>query len=194
MSRKASGVTRREILDAAWELIAAEGAEVSMQDIAHAAGVSRQSVYLHFKTRGGLLMALVQRADERFRIREDLLRALSIESPRERLDESLRVWFAFAVRIRPVAIDLIRLCTTDPDAAAAWLDRMRELRGWERQLVASLREDRVLAERWSVDDATDYLWSTSSIQVWDLLVGDRGWSARHASMVLRDTLCRALLD
>ena len=36
-----------------------------MAEIAKAAGVSRQAVYLHFGTRGGMLMALVKRADRR---------------------------------------------------------------------------------------------------------------------------------
>lgn len=194
MSRKkATGVTRNEILDVAWDLISEQGAEVSMQDIAKAANVSRQSVYLHFKSRGGLLMGLVKRADDRFAIREEFFAAMKIASPDKRLDACLGAWFKFAKNIQPVANDLIRLRKTDADAAAAWEDRMTELRLWEKKLVESLAADSALKEGWTVASATDFLWASSSIQICDLLTGDRGWSARKCSQVLRSTIANALL-
>ncbi len=195
MSRKkqAAGVTRSEILDVAWELIASRGAEISMQDIAAATGVSRQSVYLHFKSRGGLLMALVRHADEKFTIQADFERAIRTPGAAERLDACLKVWFAFAQKIRPVATDLIRLRKTDPDASAAWEDRMRDLRAWERGLIQSLAAEEALASHWTVADATDYLWSASSIQSYDLLISDRGWKHAKCSRILRAAIAAALL-
>ena len=194
MSRKrAAGVTRNEILDVAWSLIAERGADTSIQQIADAVGVSRQSVYLHFKTRGGLLMALVRCADERFSIREDFFDAMRLEDPRLRLGKCLGIWFDFAERIHPVATDLVRLRKTDPDAAAAWEDRMTDLRDWERQLVQSLQRDTVLRPDWSVEEATDFLWTSSSIQVWDLLTRERNWKTERAADVLARTIADALL-
>lgn len=194
MSRKkAAGITRTEILDIAWELIAQNGADVSVQEIANAANVSRQSVYLHFKTRGGLLMALVKRADDRFTIKEDFLTAITIVSPINRLDECLRIWFDFVVKIQPVACDLIRLRKTDKDAANAWADRMHDLRSWEYQLVKSLAADTALAQMWTVDDATDYLWSASSVQIWDILTNDQKWDVDKTSKILRMSIAKALL-
>ena len=47
--------TRTRILKAAWTLLeASRGRGVKMGDIASAAGVSRQAVYLHFATRADL--------------------------------------------------------------------------------------------------------------------------------------------
>ncbi|MBX2804892.1 MAG: TetR/AcrR family transcriptional regulator [Hyphomicrobiales bacterium] len=195
MSRKkASGVTRNEILDRAWDLISKQGADISMSEIASASDVSRQSVYFHFKTRGGLLLALVQRVDDRFGVKYDFFAAMEIEDPVKRLDKCLTVWFDFAVKIHPVATDLVRLRKTDTDADAAWNDRMADLREWERQLVLSLSGDNVLAGDWNIDDATDYLWASSSIQVWDILRCDRSWSANKISTVLRRSIARNLLD
>lgn len=194
MSRKkAKGVTRNEILDRAWDLISERGADISMSQIAAESGVSRQSVYLHFKTRGGLLLALVQRADERFEVKEDFFSALEIEDPFKRLDECLKVWFEFAEKIHPVATDLIRLRTTDVDADAAWIDRMTDLRTWERQLVQSLAGDGALSDGWQVDDAVDYLWAGTSIQIWDVLHCDRSWSASKISKILRKSVAKTLL-
>jgi AcrR family transcriptional regulator len=194
MSRKkSSGVTRQEILDIAWELIAAHGAEISMKEIAAAAKVSRQSVYLHFKSRGGLLMALVRHADARFMIREELTKAMKIANPVKRLDECLNVWFDFLLKIRPVASDLVRLRETDVDAAAAWDDRMADLWGWEHALIQSLADDNVLANHLKIEDATDILWSLTSIQIWNLFTGDRNWNADKSKKMLRQTIARTLL-
>ncbi|MEM6448510.1 MAG: helix-turn-helix domain-containing protein, partial [Cyanobacteria bacterium P01_D01_bin.123] len=129
MSSKARyRLTREEILDAAWALVSERGAEVSISEIAKAAGISRQSVYLHFGTRGGLLMALVRRADDRFEIKERLFACFDIVDPRERLQDSIRVWIDFVIEIYPVAKELVRLRETDQDAATAWEDRMSDLR------------------------------------------------------------------
>ncbi|WP_282045664.1 TetR/AcrR family transcriptional regulator [Roseibium album] len=194
MSRKkARGVTRNEILDRAWDLISEKGADISMSQIAAESRVSRQSVYLHFKTRGGLLLALVQRADERFEVKEGFFSALEIEDPAQRLDECLKVWFEFAVKIHPVATDLIRLRKTDDDANTAWTDRMADLRTWERQLVQSLADDGALSDDWQVDDAADFLWASTSIQIWDILYNDRSWNAAKISGILRRSVAKTLL-
>ncbi|MEP1574455.1 TetR/AcrR family transcriptional regulator [Roseibium album] len=194
MSRKkARGVTRNEILDRAWDLISEKGADISMSQIAAESRVSRQSVYFHFKTRGGLLLALVQRADERFEVKEGFFSALDIEDPAQRLDECLKVWFEFAVKIHPVATDLIRLRKTDDDANTAWTDRMADLRTWERQLVQSLADDGALSDDWQVDDAADFLWASTSIQIWDILYNDRSWNAAKISGILRRSVAKTLL-
>lgn len=164
-----------------------------MSEIAKAAGISRQAVYLHFGTRGGLLMALVKRADERFEIKEGFFEALKTRSPSERLDSCLRVWLKFVPKILPVARDLIRLRATDPDAAAAWEDRMADLRSWLRQLVESLKADGALAPSWTVKEATDYLWIASSVQVWDLMTVERAWKKKRARAVVRDSIAKVLL-
>ena len=174
-------------------MIAEQGADVSMLDIAKAVGISRQAIYLHFRTRGGLLMALVKRADERLGIREDFFAALDTLSPAERLDACLRVWLAFVTQILPVAKDLIRLRATDPDASAAWEDRMSDLRSWLRRLAESLHAEGALASSWTIEEATDYLWTASSVQVWDLLVVERNWKQERAATILRESISKVLL-
>ena len=185
--------TRREILEAAWELIAARGAAVSLAEVADAAGVTRQSVYVHFGSRGGLLLALVRRADERFEIARHFTDALQVAVPRDRFDACLRVWLDFVPKVHPVARHLIRLRREDAAAATAWTDRMEELVRLFRRLVKGLAAEGVLAPGWTVAGAGDYLWAGCSVQAWDLLVVDRGWSAARASKALRLGLSRALL-
>jgi len=61
-----SGNSRSRILDAALALIVKRGgADVTMMEIAKAAGVSRQAVYLHFADRAELLVSVARHADEK---------------------------------------------------------------------------------------------------------------------------------
>ncbi len=194
MSRnKRSQRTREEILDSAWDLIAERGASVSMSQIATAAGITRQSVYLHFGSRGGLLLALVVRADVRFKIWQAFTDAFASEDPRIRLQECLQAWLDFVPKIHPVARDLIRLSASDGDAAAAWNGRMDELLEFFEKLVASLKEEQVLKEHWTVRGATDFLWVSCSVSVWDLLVKNRRWGQEQAEETIKKTICEALL-
>src|SRR3954469_8726482 len=57
-SNRRTGVVR-EILDAAWELMAREGvAEVSVREVARSVGLRQQSLTYYFPTKHGLLDAL----------------------------------------------------------------------------------------------------------------------------------------
>ncbi len=191
---KKSERTKDEILDVAWDLIAEQGADISLADIASAAGLTRQSIYVHFGSRGGLLMALVRRADERFEIWESVTEAMEVKTARERLDAFLCAWLDFVPKIQPVARDLIRLRATDEAADAAWEDRMAELREVFRFLVKGLQRDGALADRWTVPKAAEYLWAACSVQSWSLLVHDVGWSEKQASEAIRYAAARALLN
>jgi len=185
--------SRAEILDAAWDLIAARGADVSLAEIADAVGMTRQSIYVHFGSRGGLLVALARRADEREDIFAKFDAALAIADPAERLDRYVKAWLVFVPKIHPVASDLIRLRVTDPDAERAWSDRMADLLDCFRALATSLARDGALADGWTAARAADYLWAACSVQAWALLVCERGWRPAAASKTIRASLARVLL-
>ena len=194
MSRNIRGrKTRNEILDAAWDLLCERGADVSVSEIAKAVNVSRQTIYLHFGSRGGMLVELVRRADERFEIKEAFDNALAIETPRARLRASLEAWFDFVPKILPVAQDLIRLKETDPEAAAAWEDRMLDLKTWFFELMESLRIDGALDDEWTARAASEFLWAQSSVQVWGLLKKDCNWSDRQIQETTQRSLEEILL-
>ncbi len=187
--------TRAELLDAAWELISEQGADVSVAKIARVVGISRQTVYLHFGSRGGLLVALVRRADERFEIKEKFEAALHLESPSDRMTMTLKAWLEFVPKIYPVAKDLVRLRETDPEAAAAWADRMEELREWLLELTCSIERDGALKKGWSSKAASQFFWAQTGVQVWGLLKYDCGWDeeaiASHLETMLTESLLQA---
>lgn len=190
---KKSERTREEILDQAWDLIAIHGAEVSLAEIAESVGLTRQSIYVHFGSRGGLLMALVRRADERFGIWHSFGTAMQTKGAETRLEACLEAWFEFVGRIHPVARDLIRLRTTVEAADNAWEDRMQELREVLRHLVQGLKKEGALAKDWTVSKAANYLWVGMSVQSWSLLVDDLGLSEKQAATILKQAISRALL-
>ena len=185
--------TRAQTLDAAWDLICEQGADISMSKIAAAAGISRQAVHQHFGTRGGLLLALVRRADERLEIKEKFDAALAQSDPQKRFKHTLDAWLDFVPEIYPVANDLIRLRATDPEAAAAWEDRMSDLRAWLLTLMLSLKNDRALKEGWSPEAASAFFWAQSSVQLWGLLIKECGWSEQALRKRLHQTLTTTLV-
>jgi len=185
--------TRADILDSAWTLISERGADVSLAQIAKASGISRQSVYDHFGSRGGMILALVRRTDERLDIKARLFAAFGKDHPNDRLDATVEEWIRFVKEIYPVATDLIRLRSTDADASDAWEDRMSELRQWLLELTLSLEKDGALQPVWQAKPAADYLWMSFSVQAWGLLTRDCGWSEEAALDVLKRTISQTLL-
>lgn len=190
---KKSDRTKAEILDAAWDLMADRGSSVSMAEIAQAAGVTRQLVHHYFGSRGALLTALVRRADDRFEIWEGFAAGMTEKDPQARLRACLHAWLAFLPKIHPVATDLIRMRATDPDAEAAWTDRMNELLDFFETLMQSLKRDGALAEGWTARKAADFIWSSCHVLYWDLLVHQCGWGPTDADLAIRDTIERAIL-
>lgn len=186
--------TRADLLDAAWDLISEQGADVSLSKIAKAVGISRQTVYLHFGSKGGLLVALVRRADERFEIKTKFDAALQLQNPRDRVAMTLGAWLEFVPKIYPVAKDLVRLRETDPEAAEAWEDRMEALRHWLYELMLSVQGAGALKDSWSPKEASQFFWAQTSVQVWGLLKYDCGWTEDAISAHLEAMLSQSLLQ
>ncbi len=68
--------TRERILQLAWDRIAALGdTAISLVDLAREANVSRQTLYLLFGSRAGLLLAMVEYRDAQAAVVQQLARA-----------------------------------------------------------------------------------------------------------------------
>jgi AcrR family transcriptional regulator len=182
--------TRRRILSAAWELVLARGAAaVRMRDVAAAAGVSRQLVYIHFGDRAGLLVAMARDHDEQSGFVERVAATREL-SPAEGLEALIREWFGYVPEILPVAAGLQAAAAAGDEAAVAWSDRMGDLREAFRIAMARLRRDGLLVRGWSVDAAADWVWMRSHLSGWQQLVGERGWAPKRYV----DRTVRSILD
>ena len=174
-------------------MISEKGAAISMGDVATAAGVSRQAVYLHFRSRGQLFLGLVHQMDEETQIRTHLATALEADDPVEALRGFLSVWLRFADAIQPVATVLLSTRTTDADAWMAWDDRMKDLRGGHLRAARRLASAGLLREGLDPRRAADLTWALTSVQVWEQLRKDRAWAARRGERELIDAVVGAVV-
>lgn len=171
--------TRSRILDAAWRLLeSADGGEVRMGDIAKLAGVSRQAVYLHFPKRAELLIATTRHIDRVKDVDARLAASRNAGSGTERLDAFVEAWGNYIPEIQGVGRALMAMREHDPDARAAWDDRMQAVRQGCEAAVRALAADGDLTDAFSVAEATDLLWATLSVPTWEQLRDGCGWSQR----------------
>jgi AcrR family transcriptional regulator len=165
-----------------------------MAEIARAAHLSRQAVYLHFRDRGQLLLALVRYADERRRLDADVQKI--IDAPDA--VTSLRLMVGMQARKNPGvwavarAFDAVR--RRDPAAERSWQDRLRNRLAGCRHIIAEVVDEGLLRQDLHPDVAADLLWMLTSMRTWEELVIERGWSAaayqEHVTKLVLTTLIR----
>lgn len=108
-----SSETQSKILSAALQLLVASGGKnVRMSDIAKAAGVSRQAIYLNFESRTDLMVATVQYGD---RINDAASQVQPWRSAEgvEKLDAWIKFWGNYLPQIFGVAKALMIAKETD---------------------------------------------------------------------------------
>ena len=153
------------------------GHAVRMSDIAKAAGISRQALYLHFPARADLLIGTTHYVDEMLDVDARLEPVLRAETGIEQLNALIAFWGDHVPRIYGVARALMSMRETDAAAASAWDERMGAVREGCRSAIEALARDRDLSNDWTVETATDLLWAMLSVRNWELLTGQCGWSA-----------------
>lgn len=177
MSRE-NNETRSRILQATVDSLMESGGEgVRMSDIAKAAGVSRQAVYLHFASRTELLVAATRFLDDDLGLEERLEYVRQAKTPKDRLTRYVHFWGDYIPSIYGVANALIVARNTDEAAAAAWDDRMSALRSGCDAVIRSIAEDGQLAPGWTVDTGIEALWSMMLVPVWENLTINCGWTS-----------------
>lgn len=174
--------TRIAILDAAWELIAEKGQlDVGQAEIARKARVSRQTIYLAFGGRAGLLVAMLRNrdahAEQVARLKE--IAGGSGSEPNDFMS-FVEAWLDYLPLIYPVGILLDAAALNDPEAAAAWNDRMkRSLLYGMKRVLRRVESGGWIAAGWTADTAAELAWSLVHPASWRLLVADSGWSAEE---------------
>lgn len=186
---------RERILTAALALITRRGgADVTMAQIARAARLSRQAVYLHFADRAELLLALVAFIDEKRGLIDELQKIFRAPTG----VEAMRGMVSLQVRSNPNiwaaarAIDAVR--RTDPAAERSWQDRLKDRLQGCRQIVDRISKDGDLRAGLDPDAAADLLWTITSLRMWEDLVLQRGWAPEKYEALVMDLLLRALTD
>lgn len=198
--REQAAATRRDILGAAQRLFERQGyAATTMAAIAAEAGVALKTVYLAFETKSGVLRALwnqLLRGDEgeapvaeRSWYRE----VVEEPDPQRQLRLNARNSRAAKTRIAGVLKVIREAAPVDSDTGALWERIQTEFHANQRAIVERLAQRKALRRGLDVDRATDILWTLNHPDVWQLLVGERGWTPEQYEQWFGDTACSQLL-
>jgi AcrR family transcriptional regulator len=113
----AMGDTRSRILDAALVVIARDGlTQLSLEDVAREAGVSRQTVYRHMGSREGLVSETILREEESY-----LARLEAAMHPHQAFEAALRAGILEALRLAREHPLLDRSLSREPEALLPFL-------------------------------------------------------------------------
>jgi AcrR family transcriptional regulator len=188
--------TRQRILEATATLLASQPGRVpAMADVAAAAGVTRQLLYVHFDNRTSLLVELSRLIDARARTPQ--LQATIDTAPDavEALRAAVRVQAAIKPILHGVAASLELLRTVDDGAATACQEREDARLARCRAVVDRLAHEGRLDDEWTPKAAAELLWSMTSLRSWEDLVHRAGWTStdwtRHTIATLEAALLKS---
>ena len=168
--------TRERLLDAAWQEADDHGIDhLTLAAVGARAGVSRQAVYLHFGNRATLLVEMTARYDGTSGFRSRLVATRQL-APADGFRAMLGAWFDYLPTILRVGVALEAAHLTGGDGADAYRDRMNDWWDGIRIAVQRLADSGQLAASWSVDIATDWVWTGVHPTTFHHLVTERGWA------------------
>jgi AcrR family transcriptional regulator len=193
--QRQAGDTRRRIIEAARRLLQRDGyAGMTIEAIAQRAEVSAQSVYAIFKSKTGILIALLDQSTFGPDYEEVVRKALKASDPETRLRRAAGV--ARQIRGAQSAVfDLMRGAGVVAPQLAK-LQQQRERLRYQRQegTIGFLRHSGRLRKGLSHRTARDIFWMLTGGDVYRMLVRERGWSPQKYQDWLADTLVHSLLS
>jgi AcrR family transcriptional regulator len=177
--------TRDAVLAATRSILESEGFEaLTMAAVAARAGISRQAVYLHFRSRSDLVTALFGHMAQQEGLQQSLDPVHNAPDAVTALREWARHLATYHPRLMGVDRAIDRVRHADADAA-----RYRETINTKqmancRALAQRLADEQRLAEPWTVDTAADMLWALIATDLFERLL-TRGWTAEVTTEHLR---------
>jgi AcrR family transcriptional regulator len=197
--RQAQAQRNREaVLDAAERQFLANGyAATTIAAVAAEAGVSVETVYKAFGGKSGLVRAIYERGlTGRGRIpayqRSDEMRAHETD-PKTIMRKWGLLTTEVASVVTPIRLLMRAAAVTDPDMAALLKDSDAERLTRMRHHARFLAERGHLRDDVTVAEATDILWTCSSLEIYELLALERGWSQRRFARFIADFMIATLL-
>jgi AcrR family transcriptional regulator len=195
-----AAATRRQILEAAQPLFERQGyATTSVAAIAAGAGVAVKTVYLAFETKSGILRALwnlLLRGDiEEVPVaeREWYREALEEPDPERQLRLNARNSRRAKGRMGSLILVIRAAAPAEPEIDALWKGIESDFHENQGRIAKSLQKKGALRSGLSVRRATDILWTLNHPDVYQLLVGSRGWTPAQYEKWLGDAFCSELL-
>jgi AcrR family transcriptional regulator len=192
--KRQAAETRSRIVAAAHRLLRNEGfSGMTIEAIAKKANVSVPSVYAIFKSKTGILTALLDESMFGSDYEEIVRYAQSATDPETRLRRAAAV--ARQIRsAQSAAFELMRGAgVVAPELAK--LERQRERLRYDREesVITSLQDSGKLRPDLNYQKARDIFWMLTGGDVYRMLVGERRWTPEQYEGWLADTFVRLLL-
>lgn len=177
---KISDETRASILETAWNLMAEQRRlDAGMAEIAAAAGVSRQTLFLAFGNRAGVLVAMARHQDTRGDHVQRMRQVAATGADRPALHAFVDLWLDYLPLVYPVAIQLETGSLSDADANAAWQDRIfsQGVRMGLDRILGQIAAGGGIDPGQDPSRLADLCLALLVPSAWRYLVVERGWTA-----------------
>ena len=185
--------TRRSILTAARRLFTADGiVATTVGAIAGEAGVSPQTVYALFRSKAGVLLALLDELEHSVDSAERATAIAAAPSPHEQLTQIVAFHCELFERGLEV-IDIVRRTSSHPEVRPMWEEGQRRRRAACEQWVRQWDAVGALRPGLGVAAATDLLWLHCGDDVYAALAAGCGWPRHQIERWLVETLTVQLL-
>jgi AcrR family transcriptional regulator len=198
--RARSAETRQRIIDAARDLMVADGYRATtVAAVASRAEVNVDTVYQLVGRKPLLLRELIEQAisgtDHAVASEErDYVHAIKAEpDPGGKLRLYARAVCSIQQRMAPLVVALRDASSTEPEAEQVWQEISERRAANMRNLIRDVCDPGGLRPGLTVDEAADVVWMLNSSDVYLLMTRDRGWSPQRFEAWLADTWCRLLL-
>ncbi|MDP8961362.1 MAG: TetR/AcrR family transcriptional regulator [Actinomycetota bacterium] len=198
-ARKEQAARNRDAaLDAAERLFLERGyAGTSIASIAQEAGLSVQTIYKVFGSKSGLVKAiylrgLLGKGDVPAYERSDAMREREVD-PRKMMREWGALTTEVASVVSPIRLLMRSAALADREMEALLRETDEDRLERMRHHARFLKERGYLREGVTLGEATDVLWTCSSVEIYDLLVVQRGWTLPRFSRFVADFMITALL-
>lgn len=190
--------SREAVLDAAERLFLSQGyAATTIAAVATEAGVSVETVYKAFGGKAGVVRAVYQRGlTGRGPVpayqRSDQMRTQETD-PRAIMREWGLLTAEVASVVSPIRLLIRSAALIDPEMAALLKANDEERLQRMRHHAGFLMERGYLRDGVTADEATDILWTCSSVELYELLVVQRGWSLPRFAQFVAEFMITSLL-
>ena len=195
--RQAAERTRQEILDAALALFSDRGyAATPMTAIAERAGVALDTIYASIGRKPDLARLLIETAISGTSEAVPAAERGYVQAVRAAPDAATKIAIyaaamrTIAGRLAPVLGIIQQAAPSDPELAALWREIAERRADNMHRFVTDLAAVGTL--RVNPADAADIVWATNAPELYQLLVGQRGWTPDRYEQFLADAWRRLL--
>ena len=196
--RQAAARTRAAILDAARDLFTERGYTATpMTAIADRAGVALDTVYASAGRKPDLARLLIETAISGTGHAVPAEQRDYVKAIQAAPDAGTKIAIyaaavtAIAPRLALVHSIIAQAASAEPELAALWAEIAERRAANMRRFVADLAT--VTRLRLDPGEAADIVWATNAAEMYQLLVGQRGWTLQQYQRFLTDTWTRLLL-